>query len=86
MKGKNIFSVDEIEVNSRKEILSEFENRVVNENQEGLIVRGYNGPIFKIKPKLSFDFVVLGFSLGYSDNFNLLKELLFGVVIEKDKF
>ena len=86
LKGKNIFSVEEIEVNSRKDILSEFENRVVNENQEGLIVRGYNGPIFKIKPKLSFDFVVLGYSLGYSDNFNLLKELLFGVVIEKDKF
>ena len=86
LKGKNIFSVEEIKVNSRKDILSEFENRVVNENQEGLIVRGYNGPIFKIKPKLSFDFVVLGYSLGYSDNFNLLKELLFGVVIEKDKF
>ena len=84
--GKNIFSIEEIEVKSRKDIQSEFETRVINENQEGLIVRGYNGPIFKIKPKLTFDFVVLGYSLGYSNNFNLLKELLFGVLIDKDEF
>ena len=84
--GKNIFSIEEIEVKSRKDIQSEFETRVNNEDQEGLIVRGYNGPIFKIKPKLTFDFVVLGYSLGYSDNFNLLKELLFGVLIDKDEF
>ena len=48
--GKNIFSIEEIEVKSRKDIQSEFETRVNNENQEGLIVRGYNGPIFKINP------------------------------------
>ena len=85
-KGKNIFSIEEIEVSSRKDIQSEFEDRVINKNQEGLIVKGFNGPIFKIKPKLTFDFVVLGYSLGYSDNFNLLKELLFGIIIEKDEF
>jgi len=85
-KGKNIFSIKEIEVSSRKDIQTEFEDRVINKNQEGLIVRGFNGPIFKIKPKLTFDFVVLGYSLGYSDNFNLLKELLFGIIIEKDEF
>ena len=84
--GKNIFSIEEIEVTSRKDIQTEFEDRVINKNQEGLIVRGFNGPIFKIKPKLTFDFVVLGYSLGYSDNFNLLKELLFGIIIEKGEF
>lgn len=85
-KGKNIFSIEEIEVTSRKDIQTEFEDRVIKKKQEGLIVRGFNGPIFKIKPKLTFDFVVLGYSLGYSDNFNLLKELLFGIMIEKDEF
>ena len=84
--GKNIFPIDEIEVESRKEIQTEFEDRVYNQNQEGLVVRGFNGPIFKIKPKLSFDFVVLGFSMGYSDDFNLLKELLYGVKIGKDEY
>ena len=85
-KGKNIFSIEETEVISRKDIQTEFEDRVINKNQEGLIVKGFNGPTFKIKPKLTFDFVVLGYSLGYSDNFNLLKELLFGIMIEKDEF
>ena len=85
-KGENIFSIEEIEVTSKKGIQTEFEERVVNKNQEGLIVRGFNAPIFKIKPKLTFDFVVLGYSLGYSDNFNLLKELLFGIMTEKDEF
>ena len=85
-KGKNIFSIEEIVVSSRKDIQTEFEDRVINKNQEGLIVRGFNGPIFKIKPKLTFDFVVLGYSLGYSDNFNLLKELLFGINIVKDEY
>ena len=84
--GKNIFSIEEIEVTSRKDIQTEFEDRVTNNNQEGLIVRGFNGPIFTIKPKLTFDFVVLGYSLGFSDNFNLLKELLFGIMIEKNEF
>lgn len=85
-KGKNVFPVKELEVTSRKDIQSEFQERVNNENQEGLVVRGFNGPIFKIKPKLTFDFVVLGYSLGYSDNFTLLKELLFGVLINKDEY
>lgn len=84
--GENIFPIEEIEVESRKEIQTEFEDRVNNQNQEGLIVRGFNGPIFKIKPKLTFDFVVLGFSMGYSDDFNLLKELLFGVKLSDDEY
>lgn len=85
-KGENVFPVKELEVTSRKDIQSEFQERVNNENQEGLVVRGFNGPIFKIKPKLTFDFVVLGYSLGYSDNFTLLKELLFGVLTNKDEY
>lgn len=85
-RGKNIFPIDELEVESRKEIQTEFEDRVYNQNQEGLVVKGFNGPIFKIKPKLSFDFVVLGYSMGYSDDFNLLKELLYGVKIEKNEY
>jgi ATP-dependent DNA ligase len=85
-KGKNIFPIEEIEVESRKEIKTEFEDRVNNKNQEGLIVRGFNGPIFKIKPKLTFDFAILGFSMGYSDDYDLLKELLFGVKIVNKEF
>ena len=71
---------------SRKDIQAEFEDRVNNQNQEGLIVKGFNGPIFKIKPKLTFDFVILGYSLGYSQNFTLLKEFLFGLITPENNY
>ena len=85
-KGEIIHAVKEIELTSRKEIVNEFNQRVNDNNQEGIIVRGLNGPTFKIKPTLTFDFVVLGFALGYSDDFTLLKELLFGVLIKENTF
>ena len=85
-KGEIIHAVKEIELTSRKEVVNEFNQRVNDNNQEGIIVRGLNGPTFKIKPTLTFDFVVLGFALGYSDDFTLLKELLFGVLIKENTF
>lgn len=80
-----IFPVAEIEVKSRKDIQSEFNSRVVENNEEGLIVRGIEGPVFKVKPTLNFDFVALGYVMGFSDDYTLLKEILFGVSLsEKD--
>ena len=49
-------------------------------------MRGLNGPTFKIKPSITFDFVVLGYAMGYSDDFSLLKELIFGVLIKENTF
>ena len=70
---------------SRKDIQSEFNSRVVENNEEGLIVRGIEGPVFKVKPTLNFDFVALGYVMGFSDDYTLLKEILFGVSLsEKD--
>ena len=85
-EGDLIHPVQEIEFSSRKELENEFNQRVNNNNEEGIIARGLNGPTFKIKPSLTFDFVVLGYAMGYSDDFSLLKELIFGVLIEKNKF
>lgn len=81
-----IHSVSETVVSSRKDIQIEFDSRVNNFNQEGIIVRGFNGPIFKIKPKLTFDVVVLGYSTGYSNDYSLLRELLFGVLTEENEY
>ena len=85
-KSELIFAVDELELKSRKDIQNEFNSRVNEKNEEGLIVRGESGPVFKIKPTLNFDFVIMGYVVGYTDDPTLLKELLFGVNLEKDKF
>ena len=85
-EGDIIHPIEEIELSSRKEIVNEFNQRVNNKNEEGIIVRRLNGPTFKIKPTLTFDFVVLGYAMGYSDDFSLLKELIFGVLIKENTF
>ncbi len=84
--GVNVTSVEELNVDSRKDIQNEYFQRVEKNNQEGLIVRGFNGPIFKIKPKISIDCIVLGFVTGYTDDFSLLKELLIGVLLGENEF
>ena len=43
-------------------------------------------PIFKVKPTLNFDFVKLGYVMGFSDDYTLLKEILFGVSLSETDY
>ena len=79
-----IFPVAEIEVKSRKDIQSEFNSRVVESNEEGLIVRGIEGPVFKVKPTLNFDFVALGYVMGFSDDYTFKRNFICVSLSEKD--
>ena len=85
-KSGIIFYLDEVELNSRKDIEVEFQKRAIDLNLEGVVVRGESGPVFKIKQYLSFDLVVLGYVNGHANDFSLLKEILIGVMIDKNKF
>ncbi len=84
--GKNVFFLDEIELKNKKEIEDEFKIRADDQNEEGVVVRGESGPVFKIKEYLSFDLVILGYVNGYQNNSLLLKEILVGVKNGKDTF
>ena len=44
-----VYFLKEIELTSRKEIEETFNKTIIDGNEEGLIVRGENGPVFKIK-------------------------------------
>lgn len=85
-KSGIIFYLDEVELSSRKDIELEFQKRAIDLNLEGVVVRGESGPVFKIKQYLSFDLVVLGYVNGHANDFSLLKEILIGVMIDKNKF
>jgi len=85
-KSGIIFYLDEVELSSRKDIEVEFQKRAIDLNLEGVVVRGESGPVFKIKQYLSFDLVVLGYVNGHANDFSLLKEILIGVMIDKNKF
>ena len=80
------FFLDEIELKNKKEIEDEFKIRADDQNEEGVVVRGESGPVFKIKEYLSFDLVILGYVNGYQNNSLLLKEILVGVKNGKDTF
>lgn len=84
--GKNVFFLNEIELQNKKEIEDEFKLRAEDQNEEGVVVRGENGPVFKIKEYLSFDLVILGYVNGYQNNSSLLKEILVGVKNGTDSF
>ena len=81
-----VYCLNEIELTSRKEIEETFNKTIVDGNEEGLIVRGENGPVFKIKEYHTFDMVVLGYVNGYTENYSLMKEILVGVMTEENKY
>lgn len=84
--GNKIYFLDELELDSRKDIQVEFENRAINQKEEGVVVRGETGPVFKIKEYLSFDLVILGYVTGHLNNPSYLKEILVGVQTKKNTF
>jgi len=84
--GKKVYFLEEVELENKKDIGDEFKKRVGDLNEEGVVVRGENGPVFKIKEYLSFDLVVLGYVTGYHNDSSLLKEILVGVKNGKDTF
>jgi len=81
-----VYFLNEIELSSRKDIEEIFNKTIIESNEEGLVVRGENGPVFKIKEYHSFDMVILGYVNGYINNFSLMKEILVGVMTEENKF
>ena len=81
-----VYFLNEIELTSRKEIEETFNKTIVDGNEEGLIVRGENGPVFKIKEYHTFDMVVLGYVNGYTENYSLMKEVLVGVMTEENQY
>ena len=81
-----VYFLNEIELSSRKDIEEIFNKTIIESNEEGLVVRGENGPVFKIKEYHSFDMVILGYVNGYTNNFSLMKEILVGVMTAENKF
>ncbi|MAO71054.1 MAG: hypothetical protein CMD02_00915 [Flavobacteriales bacterium] len=84
--GKSINSVDSFFVESRKDIESLFDDIVVKGNEEGIIVQSDNAPTYKIKPLLTLDAVVVGFSEGQGIRENKLKELLLALKISENEY
>lgn len=84
--GVSISSVESSFVESRKDIESLFNSIVVEQNAEGIVVQSDNGPTYKIKPLLTLDAVIVGFSEGEGTRLNKLKELLLALKISENEY
>ena len=84
--GKKIYPVKNQFVETRKDIVKFYENTVIDAGLDGVIVRCLNGPIYKIKPKISIDGVILGYEVGEGENNDLLKEILVGLCVGENQY
>lgn len=84
--GSCIYPVDNKIVESRKDIEVIYKKVVEKDKQEGIVVRSENGPIYKIKPLITLDAVILGYAVGEGRRAGMLKEILVGLNTAPNEF
>ena len=84
--GKSVNAVQTSFVESRKDIEELFKDIVEEGGHEGIIVRSQNGPIYKIKPLITMDGVILGYAEGEGSREGMLKEVLVGLNTSSDEY
>jgi hypothetical protein len=77
--GTYVHPVNSSVVESRKDMVALYEDRVVKSGNEGLVIRSDNGPIYKVKPLITLDAVILGYAEGGGSRAGMLKEVLVGL-------
>lgn len=80
---KEVFFIEQTLMESRKDIIS-FYNGIAGK-EEGAVVRSSNGIIYKIKPSITLDLVVLGYALSAGEH-EVMRELLLGVATREKEF
>jgi len=80
LKGNDeVFCIEQQRFESRKDIVSFFQKTIPG--NEGVVVRSSNGIIYKIKPTITLDLVILGFAEAAGEREGMLRELLLGCSI-----
>jgi hypothetical protein len=77
--GERIHPVEAKAASNAQEIEKIFEEWVVNENAEGLVVRSETAGFFKVKPRHTLDLAVIGFTESVGDRKGMLHDLLLAV-------
>ena len=83
MKSVNIFQKVEKynleRTETRSQIINEY-NELISKGREGMVIHTPQGHIYKVKPQMSIDCVVLGYAMR--ENGTQIRELLIGIVVE----
>jgi hypothetical protein len=84
--GKKIHPVETARAKTVDDVMKFFEQWVEGEGGEGLVVRSDSGGMFKIKPRISLDVAVLGFTEGADDRAGMIHDVLVGLMRQDESF
>jgi hypothetical protein len=84
--GQRVHPVETVRVKVVDDVVKLFEKWVETEGAEGLVVRSDNGGHFKIKPRISVDVAVLGFTEGIDDRIGMIHDMLVGLMRHDQSF
>ncbi len=85
-KGTRIRPVDTIRTKKTEDVLKAFENWVEREGGEGLVVRSDSAGLFKIKPRITIDAAVLGFTEATDGREGMIHDMLIGLMRDDKAF
>ena len=72
----NLHVVEHILTESTKELQEYFKGKVDVDNHEGIVVKNEGYATFKVKPKFTFDAVIIGFAQSDGDRSDMLRDFL----------
>lgn len=84
--GEFVHPVRNAMVDSRKDIERIFQEQVADGGHEGIVVRALNGPIYKVKPLVTLDGVILGYSEGEGPRAGMLRDILIGFCTSPNEY
>lgn len=73
-------------VESRKDVLQRYTDLVEQGGHEGIVVRSQNGPIYKAKPLISLEAIILGYAEGEGSRAGMLQEFLVGLCVAENEY
>ncbi len=84
--GKQIHPVETVRAKDVSQLMATFEKWVEGENAEGIVARSDTGGMYKIKPRITLDVAVLGFTEGTDDRAGMLHDMLVGLMRKDESF
>ncbi len=84
--GKRIHPVQTVRAKTPDEVLKVFHDWVEKDGAEGLVVRSDSAGQFKIKPRITLDVAVLGFTEGTDDRTGMIHDVLIGLMRQDKSF
>jgi ATP-dependent DNA ligase len=85
-KGQRIHPVETLRAKNVDDVMKHFETWVEKEGAEGVVVRSDSAGLFKIKPRITIDCAVLGFTEGVDDRVGMLHDMLVGLMRQDNSF